>query len=394
MATAIIDIEFDNIPGVISGLQKYSHALFLVRFHQQPVGRVMLPVSEGCISRHELREKILSDSGWDLCERLVLNYIDCEPFDSQNVEPSTISVCTRDRPQDLQRCIEGLMRLPDLGQEIQVIDNCPSSDATEQIVKNYSRVRYFREEIPGLDAARNRALCEARNEIVVFIDDDAFADRNWLKALIRNFTDPMVMCVTGLTMPAELETRAQEWFERYSSFQRGFRRVRFSRENLHPLTAGRVGAGANMALRKRVIELVGFFDEALDAGTLTHSGGDTEMFSRILSRGYHIVYEPSALNWHRHRDTWRQLRKTMYGYGVGTYAFWARSFLMEGHVGVFKRSLNWFLKYQLKNLLRSLLKKRNSTPIDLLFAELFGCVVGPWAYLFSKIKQKRLQPNT
>jgi len=37
-----------------------------------------------------------------------------------------------------------------------------------------SRVRYIREERKGLDIARNRALDEARNEIVALIDDMLF----------------------------------------------------------------------------------------------------------------------------------------------------------------------------------------------------------------------------
>jgi len=139
-----------------------------------------------------------------------------------------------------------------------------------------------------------------------------------------------------------------------------------------------------MALRRSVLEYVGFFDEALDAGTPTHSGGDTEMFSRILSRGYRIVYEPAALNWHRHRRSWEELRRTIYGYGVGVYAFWTRSLLVEGELGVLRAAPVWFLRYQLRALLRSLFRRPNSLPLDLLLAELRGCLRGPFAYLTSR----------
>src|SRR6266567_2037807 len=83
--------------------------------------------------------------------------------------------------------------------------------------------------------------------IVAFNDDDALPDPNWLRVLLRNFADPLVVCVTGLTMPMELETEAQEWFERCSSFVRGFTRTVYDQTRLHPLAAGKVGAGANMA---------------------------------------------------------------------------------------------------------------------------------------------------
>jgi GT2 family glycosyltransferase len=192
-----------------------------------------------------------------------------------------------------------------------------------------------------------------------------------------------------LTMPLELETEAQEWFERYSTFGRGFRRAVFDRNSLNPLAAGRAGAGANMALRRSVTQLVGLFDEALDAGTPTRSGGDTEMFSHILSSGYRIVYDPAALSWHRHRRSWEELRQTLYGYGVGVYALWTRKLLLERELTVPKLAWSWFWRTQVPALVSSLLRRPASMPLDLLLAELRGCAVGPWAYLSSRRRLQR-----
>ena len=63
-------------------------------------------------------------------------------------------------------------------------------------------------------------------EIVAFCDDDAAPDPEWLRALAANFTAPRTICVTGLTLPLELETPAQEWFEQTNSFSRGYRQRR------------------------------------------------------------------------------------------------------------------------------------------------------------------------
>jgi GT2 family glycosyltransferase len=181
-----------------------------------------------------------------------------------------------------------------------------------------------------------------------------------------------------------LETRAQEWSERHSPFGRGFNRFAFHRSNLNPLSAGRVGAGANMAVRRAVLELVGPFDEALDAGTLTCSGGDTEMFSRILASGYYIVYEPAALSWHRHRRTWKELRRMIYGYGVGAYAVWARKLFYEGEIRVLNYAWHWFRYDQLPGLFRSLRHRPGSVPLDLVLAELRGCLTGFQAYIHTR----------
>jgi GT2 family glycosyltransferase len=185
-------------------------------------------------------------------------------------------------------------------------------------------------------------------------------------------------------MPLELESEAQEWFERYCSFSRGFTRTVFDNYYQSHLTAGRAGAGANMALKKNVLELIGQFDEALDAGTATCSGGDTDMFSRVLASGYRIVYDPAALNWHRHRKTWEELRQTIYGYGTGVYAHWTRIFLTERNINVFRLAGKWFFFSQLPAVIKSLLRLRDSMPLDLLLAELRGCISGPRAYLSSR----------
>jgi cellulose synthase/poly-beta-1,6-N-acetylglucosamine synthase-like glycosyltransferase len=269
-------------------------------------------------------------------------------------------------------------------QEILVIDSCSRGPETREIAQKMPNVRYVREEKPGLDRARNRAIKEASNDIVAFIDDDAIPSQDWVRALTRNFCDPNVGCVTGLTMPIELETKAQECFEEYSTFSRGFQHKVYDWSTLHPIGAGRVGVGTNMALRRSAVEQVGAFDEALDAGTPTCSGGETDMFSRLLAAGYRIVYEPRALNWHRHRRSWSELRRTVYGYGLGVYSFWTRKLLVEREWWVVWVALKWLITGQIPMLFRSLLRLKGAPAIDLICLELLGCFAGPLAYIKSR----------
>jgi len=219
---------------------------------------------------------------------------------------------------------------------------------------------------------------------VAFTDDDAIVDREWLAALVRNFDDPRVLCVTGLTMPVELETEAQELFEAYSPFGRGFERRVFDAVRSSPLAVGRVGAGANMALRRSALDLVGEFDEALDGGTPTRSGGDHEMFSRILAAGFRIVYDPAALSWHRHRRSMEELRETLRGYGTGVYAMWTRALVEGREYGVFKQAAAWLRYGQVPELARALAGRPRRMPLSLLAAEWRGCLAGPFAYLASR----------
>jgi GT2 family glycosyltransferase len=393
MPTKVLDLDLDQLPETIPGLAGYTKALALLRWRGRPLGQVTLEVEGEQINRAQVLAAISSldeeqDEIWKRVDQLLIyDYLDWDEVDVDLPMPGpvTVAVCTRDRPEDLRRCLEAFMQLPDDGQEYLVIDNCPSTNETQQIVYAYGdRVRYVREERPGLDVARNRALREARYEIVAFNDDDAVPDPGWLRALVRNFRDPSALCVTGLTMPLELETEAQEWFERYSPFNRGFKRKVFDWEKINPVTAVKVGVGANMALRRSVIDLVGPFDEALDSGTPTRSGGDVEMFTRIIRKGYRITYDPAALSWHRHRREWKDLRNTLYGYGVGVYATFTYNLIHEREFFVLIEALNWFAMVQFPNFLRCILRRPDCLPLDLVLAELRGCLAGPWNYFRSR----------
>jgi GT2 family glycosyltransferase len=385
--TAVLDVDLDALPPTIDGLdERYSRALILLRWRGQAVGRIHLPVQDHRIDRDALLAAVRDSIGWDLWlrwghDRLAWDAGCAAPGESPR---ATVAICTRDRTADLRRALDALMRLPDRGQELLVVDNHPSTDDTVRLVRRYPAVRYVREDRAGLDAARNRAVREATHDIVAFTDDDAVVEPAWLDGLCRNFADPEVLCVTGLTMPLELETEAQEWFERHSPFGRGFRRIVFDGQHHNPLVVGRVGAGANMALRRQVVDLVGPFDEALDAGTPTQSGGDHEMFTRILAAGYRIAYDPAALSWHRHRRTFDELRQTLYGYGVGVYATWTRHLLVDRDIGVLRLGLAWFRHDQAPALARALLCRPDSLPLSLVLAELRGCLAGPRAYLASR----------
>ena len=389
---AVLEIDLDHLPDQIKGLDNVKQALALVRIKGRPAGQIRLKVENGAIDATELKKAIFENADLPFWQVWLENYVNWRPLEERNCSEKTvtIAVCTRNRPEDLRRCLESLIRLPDQGQEIIVVDSCSSGDATRRVAEIFPNVGYVREEVPGLNRARNRAFAEATREILAFTDDDTVVDDGWPQALARNFSQPGVLCVTGLTMPLELNTKAQQWFERYSPFNRGFQRKVYDKKNLHPLAAGLAGAGVNMAFRRDLLSQVGAFDEALDAGTPTRSGGDTEIFSRILASGFQIVYDPAALSWHRHRKTWEELQQTIYGYGVGTYAYWTRKLLEEGEWGVLVIALQWALRFQFPELLRSLLHLPDSTPADLLVAELRGCLVGPSAYLRSKKEIKSI----
>jgi GT2 family glycosyltransferase len=391
MPTKIIQVELKEPSLPIEGHEGYGEALIFLRYIGRPVGQLRVPVVEGRISIAEVEQHIRGLDQSPLWNRVAQEFLDWEAEEHPPFRPTaSVVVITRERPEDLRRCLEALVALPDDGQEIIVVDNRPVTDATLQVVRGFgSRVRYVREDIPGSSAARNRGLREARHDIVAFTDDDAVPEPGWLRALGRNFRDPRVLAVTGLVVPLELETKAQEEFEKYTPHGRGFTRQVFSLETHYALHVAPAGVSANMALRKDITQLVGGFDEALGVGTPSHCGEDYDLFTRILRAGYQIVYDPAAVNWHRHRRTWPELRRVIHAYGVGVYAAWTRLLLFEREPSVPLMALRWFVHRQFPDFIAALLGRPGYAPLDLQLAQLRGCLVGPFAYFRSR-RQRRV----
>lgn len=351
--------------------------MLVFRWHRRVVGRCIVPVTRRAITVRELRDAVnrAAPAAADAVVDEMVGH-DVRAVSGARIPATSVVICTRERPEDLTRALQALAALRPAPLEIIVIDNAPLTDATRDVVAKAPFAKYVREDRRGLNAARNRALREARGEVVAFTDDDAVPEPEWLAGLLPNFADPTVVVVTGLTLPLVLETEGQELFEEHCTFVRGFSRRVFDGQQHNPFAVGPVGAGANMAVRTRVAQQLGGFDERLDGGTPTRSGGDHDLFIRILLAGHRIVYDPAAVSWHRHRRTTEELLDTVYGYGVGVYAMWTGLLLERREVGVFRMAWMWFRQGQLPNMLQ----RRDKFLRRLTWMEIKGCLHGPFAW--------------
>ena len=402
----VIEIELSRPLVPITGLDGWGALYALIRWHGTPLGYLTRPLQEGSCSTAALAGSIARRHGTILLRHRLRAALQTpwQPPDGPSladlltaVPPAyaghsplvTVAVCTRDRTADLSRCLDALVEVDYPALDRLVVDNAPSSDDTGRLIESqYPGVRYVRESNPGLDWARNRAIWEARGEIVAFTDDDAVVDRQWVTALVRVFTDDdEVMAVTGLVVPHELETEAQQIFEHYGGFGRGYQRRWYSRsrrpghqENLH-IGAGQFGTGANMAYRRSVFAAIGGFDPALDVGTVTHGGGDLEMFFRVIQEGFLLVYEPAAVVRHRHRRTDAQLRSQIVTWGIGFHAYLIRSALNYPTVrgAIIRFALWYFWKRHIRRLFLSLISSTD-VPRPLMLAELRGALTGLGRY--------------
>ncbi|MBI5912301.1 MAG: glycosyltransferase family 2 protein [Betaproteobacteria bacterium] len=217
----------------------------------------------------------------------------------------TVIVCTRDRPVQLDQCLESLAQQTCRRFDVLVVDNASAHPARE--ICRRRGVSYMYEPVPGLTRARNLGARAARGEVVAYIDDDATPEPGWLDALVRDFEDPAVAAVSGRIryMKAHGDTRTMSNEEASSACTH---RPRGSVDKGTPdwfalACFGGIGDGSSMAFRRAVIERSVAFDERLGRGRLLEGGDEHVAFMSLIASGHRITHAPDAVVRHPYPAT-------------------------------------------------------------------------------------------
>ena len=384
-------------------------AWLLVRHHTEPIGSIVVELPPEGLSteqlalviQEELGVKVATNSGGGVKEE------SSEPmFLSSRQEvlrfapKMTVIVCTHERPEGLETCLQSLISQEYPNYSILVVDNAPSTKRTKAVVDRFtaSSIGYVVEPQKGLSWARTKAIRTVTEGILAWIDDDEIADPHWLAELARGFYNhPEADAVSGVMVPGELETWAQVLFEQYGGFNmhRGFTPALFSPDTariqspFYPLPL--FGAGGNMAVRSTGLARIGGFDVALGAGGRCMAGEDTRLFTDLLCTGGTVVYQPTAITRHFHRRRMEDLHIQMFGYGVGLTAFYM-SLVVSRPQSILQ--LIRLLPIALRELFtRQSLQTGDlpsNFPTELIRTKRRGMLLGPIFYLRSRVETARI----
>jgi len=203
-----------------------------------------------------------------------------------------IGLCTYKRPQLLRKCLESLFQMnkPE-GPELCIIiaDNDPEGSgrqiADELNSNNHIPIYYQIEPEKGIPFARNKVLNTAKKHGITelaFIDDDEFADVNWLSSLWYYYTSREVDVVWGWVRTI-YPPQTPQWIIEGSFFQ------------LPKNSSGQIYSTAytNNVLfnfSKLVLEYGLYFDE--DCGLV---GDDEDFFMRAVKCNAIIHYLADAV---------------------------------------------------------------------------------------------------
>jgi GT2 family glycosyltransferase len=314
------------------------------------------------------------------CGDLLQQLDECADTTPISAAPLSVVICTRDRPQALERCLAALMSQTSRAGQVVVVDNS-SNRSAEAVSARFADVDYLHEPRPGLSVARNAGVRASKGTLVAFTDDDVEPSPNWTMEIVRAFSVTAVDAVTGLVLPARLETPAQCYFQfRMGGFGSECVPLIFDRRFLDETKATgaqvwRIGAGANMAFRRSLFDRVGLFDERLGAGA-SGCSEDSELWYRLIASGGACLFEPRAVVVHHHREHWPELRRQVRAYMKGHVSALFVQAARHRHAGNIRRIFTQLPAYFARSAFGALRDGGGAPRFQILWDEMIGWLCG------------------
>jgi len=211
----------------------------------------------------------------------------------------TVIICTYNREKYIRPLLESIAAndLDKSQYEILLVDN-NCTDHTHQICEQFAKdhddisFRYIVEPEQGLSAARNCGIRNAKSDLIVYIDDDAFVDTHYLSDYVNWFAShPETMAAGGPIIPYYEQGEEPKWITSYTkALLTGWMDYG---NKVREYPKGRYPGGGNAAYRKCVFDKVGLFNTALGrkGGNLMGSE-EKDIFNKMHKLGMQVLYLP------------------------------------------------------------------------------------------------------
>lgn len=220
----------------------------------------------------------------------------------------TVVICayTLDRWEDIQRAVESCRAQTRPPEEVLVVVDHNDALLARAGAELPGCTVVANRSTRGLSGARNTGVATSSGDVLVFLDDDAYAEPTWLAELVAPLDDPAVAGVGGWVDP-EWPDAVPPWFPETFYWVVGcsYRGLPADGATI------RNPIGASMAIRRRVFDEVGGFTSGLGRiGRNPLGCEETELCIRygtahpddrfVLARGavVHHRVPPSRLTWH------------------------------------------------------------------------------------------------
>lgn len=238
----------------------------------------------------------------------------------------SVVVCTRDRHETVGQALESIAECDYPSFDIHVMDqstNTLTREIVERAAVRYAErcaIIYHHLDKAGLSRAYNLGMERSDGDIIAFTDDDCIVPGDWLAQIARAFReDPQAGLLYGqVLIPDSLTDEvASGVIVPALPIPR--------RERLYLGGPFKVfGMGANMAIRRTLLEKVKGFDEAMGGGGPLRSSQDFDFAYRTYRSGMAILLVPEVKADHYGVRTQAQWPATLEAYGIGDGAFFGK----------------------------------------------------------------------
>ena len=216
----------------------------------------------------------------------------------------TLIICTYNREKYIGPLLDSIAKndYPTSDYEIVLVDN-NCTDNTRGVCEQFATthpeitLRYVVETEQGLSAARNKGIKEAKGDIIIYVDDDALVDADYIRIYAEHFAAyPETMAAGGPIEPL-YETEEPKWMSPYTKALLTAWMNYGDKVREYP--NGRYPGGGNAAYRKVVFDKVGLFNTELGRkGTALLASEEKDIFDKMKALGMLVLYLPTPVLHH------------------------------------------------------------------------------------------------
>ncbi|MEZ4846835.1 MAG: glycosyltransferase [Bdellovibrionota bacterium] len=224
---------------------------------------------------------------------------------------TTVVIPTYQRIDLLQLTLDSLAKQtidPSTFEVIAIDDASPNGEHKQQVITSQTypfQFKYMIQTKGGPAKARNLGVQHASGSIIIFMDDDAVADPEWIERMIKSLERSSHAGVGGITKNYKIETLSEKLLNHVGHLI----------SPVDPNTGEIIFlVTVNAAFYKKDLHDVGGFDENFKLP----SGEDMDLGFRIRKAGKTLGLS-EGLVYHHQRDSLRSMFRNWYNYGRGLY---------------------------------------------------------------------------
>lgn len=217
----------------------------------------------------------------------------------------SVIICTYNRDKYIYNVLESIAQgslQPEFYEIVLVDNNCTDNTHTEveRFCNDFPKVnlRYCIEKSQGLSYARNRGIKESKGDILIYVDDDATVNPEYLETYQNWFiSHPEIDAAGGPIIPRYETGNEPRWMTYF--IKRLLTGYLYFGKKAGPFPGENFPGGGNAAYRSIVFEKVGPYNVELGRnGNNLGSGEEKDIFNKMKLQGMQFSYLPNAILYH------------------------------------------------------------------------------------------------